>query len=602
MVQMPGGYPNFRPWNNVGPRQLMMPRPTRPQVTYNYTSNCCNNNNDIGNGAWWALGIGAGVGLLPTILSWFGIGGGGGAKTDGANQKNTDTSAQTERANAKANLEKIYKDQGYTIIDQDGKFYAFKDGQKVAEGATFEELQAAMPKATTKPEQKPTGLANQKTLNDLGSAKGLTVKCENGEYTITDSSGKELYKGSDINAALKAISNYTVSTPKPVIENKNIGDITPEQLEALKTEAQTKGLTDVEVKYNDDGTYTVTYTQNGEKKTITANDLDGIKKALGITQEQPPVDDKGIVDNDGKVDDKAPVKTGGKFKFPELPTGFQWKKANNPEYNGKKVEDLVNELNKKYPNLGITIDQITAANPTAIKDGVVVDTNKLDLPTVKDTTPSKGFSAAEKAKPMVIRMVFDKNDAATVVTPDGQVYTTEKASDANKAAEDLNTKLKAAGWTNITIRNDNFKVNSAATNTTNFNKTRPYSVRMVIDRSANVATAMTPDGVNHRATNDVDALQKVLKDAGWTNITLVTKSGKWDTEAVEGSTNGTSAVQKKNEFNQKAKSYGATYTPTADGSIRVTSKNGNTQVFSDQEKALTWMQNEMTEYYMHDAD
>ena len=594
MLNGPPGFSQFRVWNHRAPRQMMMPMPTRPMVNYNYTNSCCNNSG-MGSGAWWALGIGGAIGLLPTILSWFGIGGGAKAAQTNTQQTNTGTT-DTSRAATLKNLETIYKDKGYTIIDEGGKFYAYKDGNKVAEGTTFEELQAAMPKApvvSDKAKAQADAMANIKLGSD-GAAKGLTVKYdkETGTYTITTKDGTEVYNGKDIAVAQQKITEYE---PVKVGEEK-VGDLTKEQIAELKEQATAKGNTITDIKYDEDSKqYTVTYTNNGQAKTVTG-DLNTIKQTLGI---EAKAADEVIVQqqqtgNTGKG--------SGKFKFPTLPEGYNWKKGHEGKFpNDTKVADILASLKQTYPDLQITEADILAANPNAIKGGKVVDASQLDLPiknssktTTTDST-GKSTTTVKSGQNPRVSTVVDQNGKATEYNVEVLIKTPGTFVRGNEKDEITiqyrYTDAKGNDHTGSITEPCNGRSNEV---------TKLEAMRKIqeildkkLEKGASVTIAANP---SNKAQAPGGKYKFTVGTKGYTTASSTTSSSNPVADAVNSiptENRGSRTPQTSTNLQTESKkvpwsTYGASVKLVTANQIAVQSANGTLQTFTDIESAKQW--------------
>ena len=415
MVYGPPGFSTFRPWSNVGPRQMWMPRPTRPMMNFNYTNQCCNSyGSGMGNGAWWALGIGGLIGFLPTILGWFGIGNGGGGGKAAA--ETTLTQSQTDTAGTIANLKTAYGD--YNWINQDGVYYGYdKNNKVVAQGATFADIKAAMDKLVPaeEPEKEKADELTTEQYNKmeikalkLGYALQKTSDC----YTLTDGDGKKVEMTLEDNTKITAFSATQLQSAIPQLEKaKAKPDKEPEIPEEVTAFNTNEAVTAKEGKItkNDDGTYTLTY-KDGEN-TITVNNLKDIASAytqLGLNANGTPIK-KGGGNGSGKgsgvqVPNNWPLASETDLDSQESFPGS--KRSLDPEYltpnnahtqgyrtcsNATEVTELLITKTEakgfKYmpPNLlEVLVKQIIQYNPSIFETSGKVKSNadwsKLNLP------------------------------------------------------------------------------------------------------------------------------------------------------------------------------------------------------------------------------
>ncbi|MBD5402648.1 hypothetical protein HDR58_07610 [bacterium] len=188
------------------------------------------------------------------------------------------------------------------------------------------------------------------------------------------------------------------------------------------------------------------------------------------------------------------------------------------------------------------------------------NTQKTDK--AKNTTKTE-WSAEQKAKPIRLNMSVNisslTSSTANVVTPDGKQYSislhttgSSNSTIMTQLSEKLKQRLKDAGWTNVTLENQNFKWasdGSEATGKVDKPKTKEWSAaEKAKPRTLTIsfavrnfdgsgsATVTTPDGklyqVNTgmsltpaRARKDLaEQMKQRLNDAGWTNVTLENKT------------------------------------------------------------------------------
>ncbi len=188
------------------------------------------------------------------------------------------------------------------------------------------------------------------------------------------------------------------------------------------------------------------------------------------------------------------------------------------------------------------------------------------------------WTAAKKKDPVNVTIQFSihsnstNSGTATVKMPDGTVFTvtTGPSLSHNRAmnalANDMREKLKAAGWTNVTLVNPNFKFSqspkSDSTSSTSgtqgtgntqgaqekqwtaAEKAKPITLKINFSihtmlRNNGTATVTTPDGQTYTVSTGfsrthqraMEALSKQMKqqltNAGWTNVTLTNQNFNW---------------------------------------------------------------------------
>ena len=174
------------------------------------------------------------------------------------------------------------------------------------------------------------------------------------------------------------------------------------------------------------------------------------------------------------------------------------------------------------------------------------------------------WTAAQKAKPYRLTMTADTNSSfgkctATVVTPDGKTFKVQAATGGTSAnrmdrlSTAMQEALKAAGWTNITLENKNYKWSSDGTEATgNVDKpnngkqwsaeqkasyNKPLTIAFAVHSGGGVgnsgsATVTTPDGQVHQVTTGMSwtaararkdlakQMIELLHQRGWTNAQL----------------------------------------------------------------------------------
>ena len=354
MVYGPPGFSVFRPWSNVGPRQMWMPRPTRPMVSYNYTNQCCGSyGSGMGNGAWWALGIGGFIGLLPNILGWCGVG--GGRKAAAAEETAAQTAA--DRSSTLANLEKLYKDKGYTVIDEGGKFYVTKDGETIAEGKTFAEIQTAM-NEIIKPEAPKADASGFTQQEALTAIKEFGVE---GKITFTDD-GKIQYKDANDNVVTQEFTQTNLYKAISVV---------------MGTSNQPPAADDPVATFNNNPAVkakNATIAKNGDKYTLTINNANGSKTIYECASIEDAYTKLGL------STDGTPIKRKSTYIKAQLPEGYSWQVSTGKYDTGTSVDVILADLHKDQKLKGITKQDLLNANPVAIQNGKVSGKGKLEIP------------------------------------------------------------------------------------------------------------------------------------------------------------------------------------------------------------------------------
>ncbi len=185
---------------------------------------------------------------------------------------------------------------------------------------------------------------------------------------------------------------------------------------------------------------------------------------------------------------------------------------------------------------------------------------------VTSAQPQDNNKQIDKTKPIRLNMTIARSNASgattvTVVTPDGKTYKESLGTNADMRAS-INTlgnriisRLKSAGWTNVTLENKNFNWSSDGTKAegkvdkpqtkeyTAQEKAKPIKLTILFAvrsgggvGNSGSATVTTPDGKVHQVTTGVsrtatrarrdlaNKMQERLKSAGWTNVTLENKN------------------------------------------------------------------------------
>ncbi|MDE6138591.1 MAG: hypothetical protein K2F57_03895, partial [Candidatus Gastranaerophilales bacterium] len=248
------------------------------------------------------------------------------------------------------------------------------------------------------------------------------------------------------------------------------------------------------------------------------------------------------------------------------------------------VDDDDDDNNSTQTNTGN--NTVVQGNDTGNDDNTVVQNNGNN--TVGHSNGSKvnngnrtesvnnNQKPIDKSKPVTVNISFSihsnttNSGTATVIMPDGTRYTasTTPSLTHNRAmdslANDIMSQLKAAGWTNVTLTNQNFKFSKggqatqATQNTQNANqaqnanktqwtaaeKAKPrkltinFSIHTLRGNNGS-ATVTTPDGQKFTVTTDMSLTQQramadlsnkmkaQLSQAGWTNTTLVNPNFNW---------------------------------------------------------------------------
>lgn len=179
-------------------------------------------------------------------------------------------------------------------------------------------------------------------------------------------------------------------------------------------------------------------------------------------------------------------------------------------------------------------------------------------------TGKKEWTDAEKAKPRRLNMTVDVNSSfgkctATVVTPDGKTYKVQAATGGtstdriNRLSTAMQNALKAAGWTQVTLENKNFKWASDGKEATGkvdkpnggkqwsaqdkANYKKPMTIAFAVHSGGGIgnsgsATVTTPDGQLHQVSTGVsltaararkdlaNKMIELLHSRGWTNAQL----------------------------------------------------------------------------------
>lgn len=206
--------------------------------------------------------------------------------------------------------------------------------------------------------------------------------------------------------------------------------------------------------------------------------------------------------------------------------------------------------------------------------GKVEQNHKPNGAQTTQTTQGTGHENKEidKTKPVSVTIQFSihtnttNSGTATVKMPDGTTYTanTGPSLTHNRAmaalADDIRGQLKAAGWTNVTLENSNFKFKqgeqvdattgasvSATQNKkewTPAEKQKPITLNIrfaveTLSGNSGTASVTAPDGTkfevstgmsltHQRAMADLSKQMKAkLSQAGWTNVTLENKNFNW---------------------------------------------------------------------------
>ena len=540
MLRMPPGFTtNYRAW---GRPPMVLPR---QNITYNYAP-CDHSSSGLSSAGKWALGIGAGIGLLPMILGWFGIGGGGGGRRAAAQEQAAQQAAQqtAEQQATLTNLQTIYSN--YNWIIQDGQFMAYdKTTNKcVAAGTSFTQVKEAMEQIAGQDtgRQQVAGFTKAEAL-EIITNMGLADK-----ITITDD-GKIQYTGADGQPVTAELTTANLGKAVQIVKDAGSAVVQDDPVK----------------KFNENTNVTAknaSIAKNGDKYTLTINNADGSKTVYEDLESIEAAYTKLGLNADGTPIQRGGGQGGGKFKYPDLPQGYSWLKAPNGKYQkGTSAEVILADLQKDPGLKDLTLQTLLDANPKAIKNGVVSGVGKLEIPTKISQVQTNGFDKTTKA---TVRMVFDlKALVATITTPDGTTFryersdktaitpatesesTTQEQLDAQaafykEAEAALAQQAREAGWTNLTIamkdpKSGNF-VNPTSgqeiTAVTNYDKTKPCTVRYLTadaGEGKTTATAYMPDGsfvsvtVPGNEAEAVLALKNKLKTESWTNVTLAGK-------------------------------------------------------------------------------
>lgn len=276
---------------------------------------------------------------------------------------------------------------------------------------------------------------------------------------------------------------------------------------------------------------------------------------------------------------------------------------------GLSYEDMCEALSKAKSEEKEKVENDDNKNGGKVKDddtGKVKDDNtgkvKDDNGKVKDnsgTRRSGGSSKAggsnkadgtqgagnknniDKTKPVKVNISFSihsnttNSGTATVTMPDGTRYTASTGASLthnramNALADDIMAQLKKAGWTNVTLVNQNFKFSKGGqtqntqkaqgaqksqgaqkaqgtqkTQWTAAEKAKPrkltinFSIHTMRGNNG-TATVKTPDGktytvqtgmslTHQRAMEDLsNKMKATLSQQGWTNVTLVNQNFNW---------------------------------------------------------------------------
>ncbi len=540
MLRMPPGFTNYRAWCRP---PMMLPR---TNITYNYAP-CDHSSSGLSSAGKWALGIGAGIGLLPMILGWFGIGGGGGSRRAAAQEQAAQQTAEQQAT--LTNLQTIYSN--YNWIIQDGQFMAYdKTTNKcVAAGTSFTQVKEAMDQIAS---QEPEGNANA-NLGSLdanqiaglaaeATKKGCSLEFDKtkGEWIIKDKDGKQLSFNDADGNPIKLTTEAQIKAALATINSE----------EAVVQDDPVK-------KFNENTNVTAknaSIAKNGDKYTLTINNADGSKTIYECASIEEAYTKLGL-NADGTPIQQGGGQGGSKFKYPDLPQGYSWLKAPNGKYpKGTKAEDILADLQKDTGLKDLTLETLLKANPKAIQNGVVSGVGKLEIPTKISQVQTNGFDKNTKA---TVRMVYDLNaQVATITTPDGTTFRYERTNKVAMTGDNENLEAQAAfykeaeaalaqqakdaDWTNLTITMKDPKsgkfVNPTSgqeiTAVTNYDKTKPCTVRYLTadaGEGKTTATAYMPDGSFVSVTakgNEAEAvlaLQNKLKTEKWTNVTLAGK-------------------------------------------------------------------------------
>ena len=255
MLRMPPGFTtNYRAW---GRPPMVLPR---QNITYNYAP-CDHSSSGLSSAGKWALGIGAGIGLLPMILGWFGIGGGGGGRRAAAQEQAAQQAAQqtAEQQATLTNLQTIYSN--YNWIIQDGQFMAYdKTTNKcVAAGTSFTQVKEAMEQIAGQDtgRQQVAGFTKAEAL-EIITNMGLADK-----ITITDD-GKIQYTGADGQPVTAELTTANLGKAVQIVKDAGSAVVQDDPVK----------------KFNENTNVTAknaSIAKNGDKYTLTINNADGSK-------------------------------------------------------------------------------------------------------------------------------------------------------------------------------------------------------------------------------------------------------------------------------------------------------------------------------------
>lgn len=177
----------------------------------------------------------------------------------------------------------------------------------------------------------------------------------------------------------------------------------------------------------------------------------------------------------------------------------------------------------------------------------------------------------DKTKPITANITFSihsmgQKDGTATVTIDGKTYTAKISGAESHSiamdtlANDIRKQLKADGWTNVTLVNNNFKFKQgepkpevdgitgaapkAKTNWTAEEKAKPQTLKIrfaIHTNTGNFGTASvtTPDGDTHTVSTGPSLtsqrareflskdMKALLSQKGWTNVTLENTNFNW---------------------------------------------------------------------------
>jgi len=425
----------FRVWNQP-------PRITNMLIQNNYMRSGGCHSHGCGGGMGKTMGWIFGLSALSSALG--GIFGGRSQQTysdsylpgfDYGNRNRlanpgTEKTAEQKQADTLANLNKIYSD--YTWINDGGVFRAFKDGQQVASGKSFEEVIGQLQKKSTVNPQEQQNRADIQTQKEI-SAFNEHAK-ENGVKLEKTDDGKYTFKYKDANGTIHTAGPFDSITAATIKYNELYNITQAEEIEdpadnELSAEEQAKidefnnnekvKAKGAKIEYVD-GKYILTYTKNGKEVTEEVDNLDAALVKLGL---------------------KSPKETKGGSGRIAIPSGWERVKeeqndgawtpfySQNKQYSDcKNADDIYNQLISKAKANGYKwnspidpaklIEQIRNNNPSVLdrKTGDVrsdADWSKLDLPTEK-WLEENGYISKDDTPKKTTKKTFAENYSAMI--------------------------------------------------------------------------------------------------------------------------------------------------------------------------------------------